>query len=441
MFNKLAPLCEKQTEYIKRCQTSWLNVAHGGKRGGKNVTNGLAFCIALENHPNKLHLVSGYDTSSAKLNILDCDGFGILNYFAGRCKEGKYKNRECLYINTATGTKVLLITGGGKANSYKSIKGNTYGMAYITEANECHPDFLKEVEDRTLSSDDRKIFHDLNPKSPKHWYYEEYLKFHEEQQKKDPDYGFNYEEFNIFDNLSVSNEKLKKILTTYDKTSIWYKRDILGKRIASESFLFKPIIENEKEYLIDEAKYTGYISMGVDFGGNGSAHSFVTTSIARDYSEITVLRSDKTEIIDDIHIKLKQLKNAFKKHLLYVLNKYGKCDIIWADCAEQILISALQEVLDELGLHIPIKNSVKTPIPSRIYAINMLLMIKKIKFVKDDTKTIVEALQEAVQDPNSNDDLWLDDGTSDIDSIDGFNYGIEYWYKQILKIILGGNNE
>lgn len=54
MFNELAPLCEKQADYIRKCQTSWFNVAHGGKRGGKNVTNGLAFCIALENHPNKL---------------------------------------------------------------------------------------------------------------------------------------------------------------------------------------------------------------------------------------------------------------------------------------------------------------------------------------------------------------------------------------------------
>lgn len=440
MFNKLAPLCIKQTEYIKRTQTCWLNVAHGGKRGGKNVINGLAFCIALENHPDKLHLIAGYDTSSAKLNILDCDGYGVLNYFAGRCKEGKYKNRECLYINTATGTKVLLISGGGKANSYKTIKGNTYGMAYITEANECHPDFLKEVEDRTLSSDDRKIFHDLNPKSPKHWYYEEYLKFHEEQQKKDSNYGFNYEEFNIFDNLSITNDKLKKVLSTYDKNSIWYKRDILGKRIASESFLFSPIIDHEQDYIVEKANI-GYVSMGIDFGGNGSAHSFVTSSILRDFSEVTVLRSDRTEIINDIHIKLKQLKDAFKKHLLFILNKYGKVDIIWADCAEQVLISALQEVLDELELSIPIKDSIKTPINSRIYAINMLLMIKKLKFVKGDTDTIIKALQEAVQDPKENEDRWLDDGTSDIDSIDGFNYGIEYWYKQILKIILGGENE
>ena len=436
MFNSLAPLCEKQTEYIKRCQECWLNVAHGGKRGAKNVTNGLAFCIALETHPNRLFLVAGYEISSAKLNIIDCDGYGILNYFAGRCREGKYKNRECLYVETATGTKIIVLAGGGKANSYKTIKGNTYGMAYVTEANECDPTFLKEVEDRTLSSDDRKIFHDLNPKSPKHWYYTEYLSFHEEQQKKDDSYGFNYEEFNIFDNLSITNEKLKKRLATYDKKSIWYKRDILGMRVASESFLFSQIIENEEKYYTEKPNI-GYIVTGVDFGGNGSAHAFVTSSVMRSFTEVTALRADKTEVIDDIHKKLKQLKETFKKHILFVLYKYGKIDMIFADCAEQILISALQEVLDELHLHIPIKDSVKTPISSRIYAINMLLMVGKLLFVKGDTEVLVKALQEAVQDPDEDEDRWLDDGTSDIDTIDGFNYGIESWYTPILKLIGG----
>ena len=118
MFNQLAPLCEKQANYIRKCQTSWFNVAHGGKRGAKNVTNGLAFCIALENHPNKLHLVAGVDSTSARLNIIDCDGYGILNYFAGRSREGKYKNRDAIYVNTSDGKeKILLVVGGGKANS------------------------------------------------------------------------------------------------------------------------------------------------------------------------------------------------------------------------------------------------------------------------------------------------------------------------------------
>ena len=109
------------TEYIKRSQYSWLNVAEGGKRGGKNVINSLAFCIALENHNDKLHLVGGSSIANAKLNIIDCDGYGIMNYFHGRCHEGKYKNKECLYVKTCCGEKIILFAGGAKANDYVSI--------------------------------------------------------------------------------------------------------------------------------------------------------------------------------------------------------------------------------------------------------------------------------------------------------------------------------
>lgn len=97
----------------------------------------------------------------------------------------KYKNKDCLYVRCADGKeKILLISGGAKDGDEKYIKGNTYGMAYITEANECHQKFLKEVMDRTISSSDRKIFHDLNPKPPAHWYYTEILDFHEKKQRK-----------------------------------------------------------------------------------------------------------------------------------------------------------------------------------------------------------------------------------------------------------------
>lgn len=91
-----------------------------------------------------------------------------------------------------TGEKVILISGGGKSGDEKLIKGNTYGTALITEINECHPDFIKEVFDRTMSSADRKMFGDWNPKLPSHWFYRDILDFHEKMQGENPAYGLNY---------------------------------------------------------------------------------------------------------------------------------------------------------------------------------------------------------------------------------------------------------
>ena len=70
----------------------------------------------------------------------------------------------------------------------------------------------------------------LNPKSPTHWYYSEILDFHEQAQAKDMNYGYNYGHFTIADNLSISDEKLRKNAHDYEKGTVWYDRDI--KRLA-----------------------------------------------------------------------------------------------------------------------------------------------------------------------------------------------------------------
>lgn len=237
-MNLPAPFTQRQVDYFNKCQISWFNIAEGGKRGGKNVLNTLAWCVELENHQNRFHLAAGVDQSSARINILECDGFGVKNYFDGRCKIGKFEKKDCLYINTRTGTKIIFFAGGKKDGDESYIKGYTYGTAYITEANECHQKFIQEVFDRTLSSKNRKIYHDLNPKAEGHWYYENILNFHEEKQRENPLYGYNYGHFTIADNMSISDENLRIKIDTYDKNSVWYQRDILGKRKQAEGLVY-----------------------------------------------------------------------------------------------------------------------------------------------------------------------------------------------------------
>lgn len=266
-MNIPAPFSENQMRFFWDCFDHWFNVAEGGKRGGKNVLITMAYCTILEKHPSRIHLIAGVSTATARLNILDCDGFGLKNYFEGRCREGVYQNRDCLYVQTATGEKVVLISGGGKAGDEKLIKGNTYGTAYITEANECSKIFIQEVFDRTLSSPDRKIFHDLNPKAEAHWYYQDVLNFHEEKLKANPKYGLNYGHFTIADNMSISDDQLRAVLSTYDRKSVWYARDILGQRKMAEGLVY-PMFSMEKHVVKGVIPYSSrhryYVS--IDYG-------------------------------------------------------------------------------------------------------------------------------------------------------------------------------
>lgn len=143
---------------------------------------------------------------------------------------------------------MILISGGAKDGDEKLIKGNTYGMAYVTEANECHQKFIQEVFDRTLSSRNRKIFHDLNPKPEAHWYYQDIINYHAQAQVADPTYGYNYGHFTIADNMSLSDADIKDRLSKYDKKSVWYQRDILGMRTAAEGLIYPMFSDDENTY-------------------------------------------------------------------------------------------------------------------------------------------------------------------------------------------------
>lgn len=243
-----APFCTKQSNYIRNCiaENTWLSIAEGGKRAAKNVINIVAWCEILETHPDKLHLAAGVSVATAKLNIIDSNGFGLLNHFKGRCRLGKYLDRDALYIQTRTGEKIVLISGGGKKGDERYIKGLTLGTVYISEVNECAQSFVQEVFDRTMSSSLRKIIFDLNPKPELNWFYVDITDKQQVNNLKYKDYGYNYEHFTVHDNLSFTNEKIKEIIRTYDKKSIWYQRDILGLRKNAEGIIYDMFnVDNE----------------------------------------------------------------------------------------------------------------------------------------------------------------------------------------------------
>lgn len=427
---KLANFTQRQIDWFLKAISPgyWFSVAEGGKRAGKNVIGALAFCTALEEHKDKIHLVAGVSIATAKLNILDCNGCGVLEYFKGRCREGVYKNRDCLYVKTKTGEKVVLISGGGKNGDEKLIKGNTYGIAYITEANECNPTFIKEVFDRTLSSSDRKVIHDLNPKSPVDRYYTEVVNFHELQQKNDSKYGYNYGHFTIADNLSISDDQLRKTLKTYDKNDLWYKRDILGQRIQAEGIIYRTFLEHKERYILKNLDNFELNSIwyGVDFGGTGSATTFVAVGLANGYRDVIVLESERHKE----ELEPSTLEQKYCDFVEYCFDKYKIVGYTYCDSAEQVLIRGIRNSVQERGTQTIVKNAIKMPIIDRIRLVVKLIGTGRF-WVLEDAKTVINALCNALWNSKKSDER-LDDGTTDIDTLDALEYAIEPNYKMIL---------
>ena len=421
---------DKHIRYMRQSRDCVINVAEGAVRAGKTVDNVFAFADELERSPDKIHLASGSTIGNAKLNIGDCNGFGLEYIFRGRCKWGKYKGNECLTVKTITGTKVVIFAGGAKADSYKKIRGNSYGMWIATEINLHHDSTIKEAFNRQLAAVRRKVYWDLNPDNPNAVIYTDYIDRYDEKQKNGEFIGgYNYQHFTIRDNLTVSADRLAEIESQYDKTSIWYRRDILGERCIAEGLIYRTYSNQPDDFAIapeDLPKKFGQINIGVDFGGNGSAHAMVATAFDDDYLNVYVLASERIEAKG---MTVEQVIDRIISFAEKINKKYGDIYRIYPDNAEQTIINSLKNK-SPFKVH----GCRKYPINDRIRCADILFSSGRLKLVSGENKALDNALRTAVWDATKlGEDIRLDNGTSDIDTLDAFEYSYERVMRKLIN--------
>lgn len=433
-----APLTTKQAEYISRSRESWLNVAEGGKRAGKNIINLIAYAMCLEVHPDKLHLVAGVSLGAAKMNAIDSNGFGLQWLFAGRCREGEYKNRDALFIQTKTGEKIVIVAGGGKANDAARIKGNSYGTVYITEVNECHQSFVQEVFDRTLASSKRQLFFDLNPKPPAHWFYRDILDHQDLLKSQGENPGYNYEHFTVFDNLSIPNDRLKATLATYDKSSLWYQADILGKRTAATGriytgYTYKDVVVTRND--IKDERFIEF-SIGIDIGGTAATVATLTGFTAQ-YKDVVLLdgyyhkQGKETGYTHDRYAKeiVDKIAEWSQTYPAFFASAH-----IFAESADKLFRQALTNELTRRGFHITVTPSYKKEgIIDRIRLTNILINQGRYKIMQH-LKPWIESIENATWDEEERQKgEWVrtDDDSYPVDCLDSSEYAVQPFKRRL----------
>lgn len=427
---------EKHKRYIHNALSNRLNCAEGAIRSGKTINHCIIASMYLEHCKDKIHLASGSTMPNAKLNIGDCNGYGLEHIFKGRCRWGKYKDNDALYINTKTGQKIIIFAGGGKADSYKRILGNSYGLWIATEINEHYDNndsrtsFIKVAFGRQVASVQPLTLWDLNPSNPKAKIYTDYI----DKYKKDKLIGgYQYEHFTINDNLSISEERKEQIYSMYDKNSIWYQRDILGNRVIAEGLIYEQFANNLNDYVIDDIKdyKINEINYGVDFGGTNSGTTFVATAVCNGFKDLVVIES---ELHSSKGLTPELLNDKFRLFINNCYSVWGFAGDCYCDSAEQVLIRGLKNTALKHGLQIMIKNSKKIPILDRIRLVNSLIAQRRFKVLKH-CKSVIEAMSSAIWNPKKEEDERLDNGTSDIDTLDAMEYSIENNYKYLMDYI------
>ncbi len=433
-----------------------MNVAEGAYRAGKSVMHILSFAEYLETCEDKLHLVSGYSASSARLNVADGNGFGLNYLFAGRCKPGKYEGNECLKISTKTGLKIVVFVGGGNSDSYKRIQGQSFGswlsveVANLYIGNDPDKNFVDMALSRLIQSKKPRIWWDLNPTYDSHDIYVKYIDLYEEK-ARNGEYigGYNYGKFTLFDNNSLTEEQIAVALNNFgNEDSLLYQRGVLGNRAVAEGVIFGDVALHGEKYIVDKDyfkdKHTYTVSVGVDFGGNSSGHYYTATWVSSNGSEVVVI-ANRYVPLDRSNGGVANLKHTFKEFMIKVRSVceelgLGSVRVLFADSAEQVLVEELKNALKELKLsNITVNNSRKREIKDRIYCKMKMINSGRWHIYRDcisseEFNILLSTKRQVWNNAEGHEDERLDNNNSFVnDGADSEEYSWEEWINQLSK--------
>lgn len=168
-------------------------------------------------------------------------------------------------------------------------------------------------------------------------------------------------------------------------------------------------------------------------------HAFSATAITRGFNEVVSWLPNgmvaRMRMENQIEIDPEQLGQMFVDFCLKVINLYGYITVVYCDSAEQTLILGIKSSLRKAGLGwIRVENALKEQINDRIRLTIRLMAQGRYSYMDLMCDSLVAAFCSAVWDPDKiTKSIRLDDGTSDIDSLDAFEYTIERYITKLIK--------
>lgn len=400
-------LSQKQIDFVKNGNKRW-NFKGGATRSGKTYLDFkwvIPMRIRERVGKDGLSVILGVTKSTIERNVLE-----PMRRVYGDVLVGTISSDNTAWI---FGEKCYCL-GAEKVSQVSKIRGASIKYCYgdeVADWSEEVFELLKSRLDKEYSCFDGTF----NPKYPGHWL-KKFL---------DSDADIFSQTYCIDDNPFLPAEFVENLKREYQGT-VFYDRYILGLWTRAEGLCYPEFADNIQKYKTDKPQYD-FVQIGVDFGGNKSAHAFVATGIKRGQG-ICYLMSRRIEAQGVTPEKLYQ---HFDKFLKECKARYpGQYAYTYADCAEQTLIAGMASRFPG------IKNSLKNPIVDRIRATNALISLGKLSYTSD-CQSLVDAMLTAVWDDTKLDDVRLDNGTSDIDTLDAAEYSWESFLYQLAQIKKG----
>lgn len=400
-------LSSKQNEYIVNATHRW-NIKTGAVRSGKSYVD-TAFVVPfrIRERAGKpgLNVILGVSKESIERNVLQ-----PMREIYTDALIGTINSRNVARI---CGEDVYCL-GAEKISQVAKIQGSSIKYCYGDEIAKWNKEvfqMLKSRLDKPYSCFDGSC----NPEHPTHW-----LKEFLDNEELD----IYLQQYTIFDNPFLDPDFVEQLCKEYEGT-IYYDRLILGLWKRAEGAIYIKFADNPDGFVKSADKeHISRIDIGIDFGGNGSGHAFVATAKYSDGRKQPVMsrKHMKKDFRQGIDANL--LSELFLEFVEDVIKKYGKPSNAYYDNAETVLGQSIKNACEKKFPYLHVRPAVKKKINDRIeYTVQ--LMGAGLFSITEDCETLSKALQEAVYNSKSMEEERLDDGSTDIDTLDAFEYSIE----------------
>ncbi len=403
---------EKQKQaltLLKRGELKRLNIFEGSVRSGKTYISMIMWGLWVAQSPaGQAYLMAGKTLTTLKRNVLE----PMAGIFGGSFSYSITKKEAVLF-----GRRIYL-EGAANAGAEGKIRGMTLRGAYCDELSLFGEDFFTMLLSR-LSEDGAKLFATTNPDTPAHWLKRDYL------DKKNAD--LLSLKFTLDDNPYLPKDYIKALKAEF--SGVFYDRFILGLWVAAEgrvyeSFTDRCIISAEElsERLAENRLITSVV--GVDYGGNGSASVFCHVGYDVGFRNVYVL----SEHYDSRNRSAESLISAFSEYISREKELHPTLSAAFCDSAEQLLVKSFRS-----AVRLEVKNALKRPINTRINMTNRLIASGRLH-ISQECPHLIEAMQSAVWDDRDiHRDTRLDNGSTNIDSLDAFEYALERFEKELFR--------
>lgn len=426
---KFKPFSKKQRKVLNWwCRSSPVRdyngiIADGAIRSGKSVAMSLSFVIwAMSEFEACNFAMCGKTIGSFRRNVL----FWLKLMLRSRgYSVSEQRTENLVIVRRGSVENYFYVFGGKDERSQDLIQGITLAGVFFDEVALMPESFVNQATGR-CSVDGSKFWFNCNPGSPAHWFKTGWI-------DKRADKRLLYLHFTMDDNLSLSEAVKERYRSTY--TGVFFKRYILGEWKSADGVIYRQFADDPERFILDEVPADIIIgTMGLDFGGNGSAHAGGLVGITRGYRSIVILDEYYRKEVIDPGTLTGDVCGFVQRSQAQV-----RAASIWCDSAETTLIKGIRTEVFARHIPVEVRNARKGEIIDRIRLCDMLMSQGRF-FILRRCRHTIAALSEAVWDGKSpTRDRRLDDGSTNIDSLDALEYALEPHANRLIEF--GGIHE